>query len=351
MAGVDLGLPPRLTDWTVLVTVLAALATGLGSLWAGRPGDWWVYSLHGVAGIAVLVPLFWKLRRVRPRITRRAWSRSTALSVVLAVVAVGAVLTGVAWTAGVAVDIAVWNLLNLHVLLGIVVAPLLAVHLWIRFRLPDRASFEGRRTLLTYAAVAGAGVVTWGLQRALNRLLGVAADRRFTGSRERGSFAGNAFPTTAWMADDPDPVDPEGWHLGVVGAVDRPYRLGYDAIATFEDRETATLDCTSGWYSHQEWEGVRVGRLLDRADASAAARYVSFRSTTGYRWSLPIEEARGVLLATRVGGDRLAHGHGFPARLVAPGRRGFQWVKWVDTVEVRRDPDPGQWAAIFVSWL
>ena len=62
-------------------------------------------------------------------------------------------------------------------------------------------------------------------------------------------------------------------------------------------------------------------------------------------------EARAALLATRVEGERLTYGHGFPLRLVAPGRRGYQWVKWVESVEVRRTPDYGQWWTIFTSGL
>ena len=64
-------------------------------------------------------------------------------------------------------------------------------------------------------------------------------------------------------------------------------------------------------------------------------------SRTGYRWSFGLEHARGLLLATRVGGEPLSHGHGAPCRLVAPGRRGFQWVKWVERIEVHEEPDPG----------
>jgi DMSO/TMAO reductase YedYZ molybdopterin-dependent catalytic subunit len=56
-----------------------------------------------------------------------------------------------------------------------------------------------------------------------------------------------------------------------------------------------------------------------------------------------------MLLATGVDGERLTHGHGFPMRVVAPDRRGFQWVKWVREVEVRRSRDLGQWVAIMVS--
>jgi DMSO/TMAO reductase YedYZ molybdopterin-dependent catalytic subunit len=79
------------------------------------------------------------------------------------------------------------------------------------------------------------------------------------------------------------------------------------------------------------------------------AGWVRFRSVTGYRWSLPVAEARGALLATHVGEEPLSHEHGAPVRLVAPGRRGFQWVKWVVSVEILSAPDPGQLAAIHTS--
>ena len=65
----------------------------------------------------------------------------------------------------------------------------------------------------------------------------------------------------------------------------------------------------------------------------------------------PRRVAGDALLATHAGGDPLSHGHGRPLRLVAPDRRGFQWVKWVESVEVRTAPDPGQWLTIFTSWL
>jgi DMSO/TMAO reductase YedYZ molybdopterin-dependent catalytic subunit len=45
-----------------------------------------------------------------------------------------------------------------------------------------------------------------------------------------------------------------------------------------------------------------------------------------------------MLVATRAGERALSVGHGFPARLVAPGRRGFWWVKWVERIETSGTP-------------
>jgi DMSO/TMAO reductase YedYZ molybdopterin-dependent catalytic subunit len=61
----------------------------------------------------------------------------------------------------------------------------------------------------------------------------------------------------------------------------------------------------------------------------------------GYRWSFELGDARKLLLATGVWREPLSHEHGAPVRLVAPGRRGFEWVKWVVRVELHAGPDPG----------
>ncbi|ESS02932.1 MAG: oxidoreductase molybdopterin binding protein [uncultured archaeon A07HR67] len=99
--------------------------------------------------------------------------------------------------------------------------------------------------------------------------------------------------------------------------------------------------------------GPAAGSGADAGEGAAAGArepaYVRFVSVTGYRWSLPLSEAEDALLATHVGGDPLSHGHGGPARLVAPGRRGFQWVKWVTRVEVRAERDPAQWVVTLIS--
>jgi DMSO/TMAO reductase YedYZ molybdopterin-dependent catalytic subunit len=79
------------------------------------------------------------------------------------------------------------------------------------------------------------------------------------------------------------------------------------------------------------------------------ARWVRFVSATGYRWSLPLAVAQECFVATRVGGEPLSHGHGAPARLVAPGERGFIWVKWLVAIDLHAAPDLEQLVAINTS--
>ncbi|MDP9374220.1 MAG: molybdopterin-dependent oxidoreductase, partial [Chloroflexota bacterium] len=165
-----------------------------------------------------------------------------------------------------------------------------------------------------------------------------AGRRRFTGSREADWGAPNAFFVTQFLTDDPGdnnpaPIAPEAWSLRVTGRVERPLTLRYGDVLG-DSAVTATVDCTGGVYATREWRGAPVGQILDAAGIAPRATLVWFVSRTGYRWPLPLEEARRALLATHVGGEPLSHEHGFPLRLVAPERRGFQWIKWLDAIEV-----------------
>jgi DMSO/TMAO reductase YedYZ molybdopterin-dependent catalytic subunit len=209
---------------------------------------------------------------------------------------------------------------------------------------------RGRRQLLRFVGLALGGIALWPAQQALELQLNLpGARRRFTGSREAGSYAGNAFPATSWIADQPLPIDPARWRLHVGGAVARPLALGYANLLDHSEELEATLDCTGGFYSTQRWRGARVGRLLEAAGLLPEAGWVRFVAITGYRWSLPLEEARAALLATHVGPEPLSHSHGAPVRLVAPGRRGFEWVKWVVRIDALTTPDHGQVVSIYSS--
>jgi DMSO/TMAO reductase YedYZ molybdopterin-dependent catalytic subunit len=114
-----------------------------------------------------------------------------------------------------------------------------------------------------------------------------------------------------------------------------PLTLSLDDLGALgEAQDDAVLDCTGGWALRTTWRGVRLGTVIDAAGAARGARLVTVRSATGWYARLPIAEARRALLATSVAGQPLPHGNGAPCRLVAPDRRGLEWVKWVAEVEL-----------------
>jgi DMSO/TMAO reductase YedYZ molybdopterin-dependent catalytic subunit len=100
---------------------------------------------------------------------------------------------------------------------------------------------------------------------------------------------------------------------------------------------TARLDCTSGWYADATWSGRRLSDLVDPARLAAAASLVVV-SVTGYRRTFPVAAAPDLWLATSCQGRPLTAPTGAPVRLVAPGYRGFWWVKWVASVELSDAP-------------
>jgi hypothetical protein len=77
----------------------------------------------------------------------------------------------------------------------------------LRAKPPRRRDLAGRRQFIRAGALAAGSYLVWELQRPLSGLVGLrGARRRFTGSYEAGSFIGNAFPSTSWVADSPRPL-------------------------------------------------------------------------------------------------------------------------------------------------
>ncbi|MCH6552429.1 MAG: molybdopterin-dependent oxidoreductase [Planctomycetes bacterium] len=329
----------------ILVLAAASLATGFLALVAGSPDAAWRLHAHRIVGLAVAGVLVWKLPNVvRPLVARwGAWTFQDVVAVLVLTLVLVNIGLGVAWAHVGPFRYALSSGISWHINLALAVVPLLLWHT-VRYRRLLRPRYWAeRRSVLRMVGLLAVGVALWRAGAALDGLLGGrAAERRFTGSYPAGDFTGNAFPTTSWLNDRPAPIDPDAWRLRVGGAVRRPLTLGLDELASLGPGEepAATLDCTGGWHSTQAWRGVPLGRLLDRAEPNERAASVSVVSTTGYYRRFSLAEARELLLATHVGGEALSHGHGAPVRLVAPGRRGYEWVKWVSAVELN---ETGKW--------
>jgi hypothetical protein len=317
----------------LLLLLLGQALTGYAGFTSGTENRAWLLWAHAAGAYAITLVLVWKAaiiwgvarRGVRWR-GERAWFLAMAL-LLLAVLALG-----IAWTFTGYETLVGFSLLSLHIYVAVPLLILMAWHTWRRRWILQREEARDRRAFLRGGLLALGGVLVWGMLRGWQR------ERRFTGSYEIGSMGG-AFPRVSWINDRPAPVVLESWRLELDGLVERSLSLTYgEIVARAAAPIIATLDCTGGWFTTQEWQGIALAALLDEAGLQERAQTVRIESVTGYWRRYPLDEARGFLLASHVAGAPLSHGHGFPLRLVAPGRRGFDWVKWMAAIQVESVP-------------
>jgi DMSO/TMAO reductase YedYZ molybdopterin-dependent catalytic subunit len=331
-------LDARRTNLGVFAIVLASTITGFTTFLAGSRSTWWLFWLHGTLGFALVALLWWKGKVIFRGLAARWPSASAVLSVLTLGILLAIIGSGVYSAMARGGKLGPWGMLEVHVGGALIIIPLFVAHLMGRWVPPAKRDLS-RRVLLRASALGAAGLAVRAATEGITRVAKLAgAKRRFTGSHRIGA-PGEPFPDVSWLFDDPKPVPAASWRLRVAGHVEQPISLNYETLSAGPlEHIDATIDCTGGWYSQQRWEGVRLGALLDRAAVRDGVRSIVVTSVTGYSRAYPVAEARMMLIAVRVAGAPLTHGHGFPARVVAPGRRGFWWVKWVRSIEASTSP-------------
>ena len=312
--------------------LLFAFGTGVATVAIGSPDGAWVAIGHGICGMAVVLLIPWKSRVVGGGLRRARLSRWPSL--LLAALALFTLIAGIGYATGTMRSIAGQPGMWVHIAVALMMVPLVVWHVSARGIRPRRSDLS-RRALLRAGVLAVGAVGLYAADKAAISVLGLpGARRRFTGSDETASVRPEAMPSTSWLLDAVPTVDRGRWRLTIKDGQERR-ELTLTELTTFDAAVRATLDCTSGWYSHQDWTGVPLGTLLHRGPGTQS---VYVHSVTGYWVRFPIHDLDRLLLATQVGGAPLSADHGFTVRLVAPGRRGYWWVKWVDRVEVQTTP-------------
>jgi DMSO/TMAO reductase YedYZ molybdopterin-dependent catalytic subunit len=156
--------------------------------------------------------------------------------------------------------------------------------------------------------------------------------------------------TTKWpvlhYADVPR-VDTRSWTFEVSGLVEQPYTLTYEELLALP-RATVRCDihCVTRWSRlDNDFEGVAVRSLLERARVKPEARYCLVHAEQGFTTNLPLADLdrEQNLIALKWSGEWLTPEHGWPARLLVPHLYFWKSAKWVRGFELLADDMPGFW--------
>ena len=326
--------------WTQTLLVLVVWAHGMiGLHYMVRSREWYPrVRLVGII-VAVMLPLLALAGFVAAGrealefdTTHGTWTveqitlyGDTVRRVNLGLLVVATIALGIAHSTGLWYGVGYWSALWTHSLLALLVVILVGWHVLSR---PSRrrATDLDRRALLGGLSATALAAISYTALEGAVRAAGLdGAGRRFTGSHERGSFDPDAMPTVQWIDDTaPEDVDAGTWPLVIDG---RPTPVS--SITAMARTVDADLDCTGGWWSRQAWDVVPLSALLP----GLSTRSIEVTSSTGYARVFPASEANTTYVAVGYGGRALRRGHGAPVRIVAPGRRGPWWVKWVVSIE------------------
>ena len=353
------------------VTFTTCFATGLYSHFLQHPPDWFVaparpaglyrvtQGVHVATGLASIPLLFAKLWAAFPRLFD--WPLATGVAhVVERVMIVPLVCGSVFMLFSGAANIARWYPWKFffptgHYWVAYITYGALLAHIGAKlhttgsalsrrrdptFASSGSAGELGRRSFLG-AVAAASGFVTLTTVgqtfRPLRSLVLFAPRRTDIGSQgvpvNRAALEAGVVTAAADAA----------FSLRVSGAVRRTVTLSLHDLEQRPRREaTLPIACVEGWSANAVWRGIPVIELLDEAGIDSDRRLVvdvrSLESGGLYAQStLDDSQARDrdTLLALELNGQRLDLDHGYPCRLIGPGRAGVQQTKWVSELVVR----------------
>ncbi len=144
------------------------------------------------------------------------------------------------------------------------------------------------------------------------------------------------------MASHGEPaVDPRSWSLKIDGLVKHPLHFNYEEIRALPVYETTlTLECISNpvggrYIGNAVWKGTLLKPLIERAGLLGEAKYAVFYAAEGYTTGHPLErlDDPANFLAYDMNGAPLPRAHGFPLRVLMPGRYGMKMPKWLSRIE------------------
>jgi DMSO/TMAO reductase YedYZ molybdopterin-dependent catalytic subunit len=148
-------------------------------------------------------------------------------------------------------------------------------------------------------------------------------------------------------AGDVPEIDLATWDFRVWGEVEQPLRLSWDELQALPSTEiTQDIHCVTRWSRFDtSFRGVHWRELAARSRPRPTARFVVAHAEQGFTSNVPLKflEDDEALLAYEADGEPLSPDHGWPLRLVVPGKYFWKSAKWLRGIELRSTDQPGFW--------
>jgi DMSO/TMAO reductase YedYZ molybdopterin-dependent catalytic subunit len=143
------------------------------------------------------------------------------------------------------------------------------------------------------------------------------------------------------------PADLAGWTFAVTGEVEEPLSLTWAELEALP-KTTVVQDihCVTRWSRFDaSFTGVAWSTLAERVRPKPEAHFAVAQAEAGFTANVPLAalHLEGALLATHADGEPLTPEHGWPLRLVVPGRYFWKSAKWLRGIELTGDDRPGFW--------
>lgn len=170
-------------------------------------------------------------------------------------------------------------------------------------------------------------------------------------ARKPGELSSFVTPNDLFYVTTKNPVadpivDGASWRLVLGGEIARPVQLDYRTLRRLPAVELhRTLECISnfidkpelapfgnGLISNAVWRGARLSDVLGLAGGlKPTGRWLTLVTSDEFNAVIPADAAADpeCILAYEMNGQVLPREHGYPTRLLIPGRYGMKCAKWV----------------------
>jgi DMSO/TMAO reductase YedYZ molybdopterin-dependent catalytic subunit len=137
------------------------------------------------------------------------------------------------------------------------------------------------------------------------------------------------------------------WSLRVFGDVANEIELDWQQLNDLpRSANTQDIHCVTRWSRFDtRFEGVHWRDLAALVQPSPTARFAIAHAEAGFTSNVPLSylEDDQALLATHADGEPLTPDHGYPLRLVIPGKYFWKSAKWLRAIELSAADKPGFW--------